>query len=231
MKVKFEPSQINKKPQVSFDIFAQKITKSIKKRENIDLSAFSRELNVFGDIFEKQDNKPIMNKLSKKFAERLVGLGENNLAGIIYSFLIKFNHGNTEFVKEIATNALAIAKRLKDPIHTMARTRDLTNIYRITENGSSKHINALYNEKRALMDVINNYDNISKKHKTIKTELKPKENYEKVLCSVLAEIAKFKQKDNPKQALEELKLAKQIISKFEPGNISEQIDKLLKELS
>lgn len=231
MKVKFDPSQINKKPQVSFDIFAQKITKSVKKKEEIDLSAFSNELNVLGDVFEKQNNKYVMNKSSKKLAESLVGLGENNLAGIIYSFLIKFNQGNTELVKDLATNALAIAKRFKDPIHTMARARDLANIYKYTENGSSNHIKALYEEKRALQDIVNNYNTINKRHKTVKTEIKPRENYDKLLCSVLIEIAQTTYKSNPKQALEELNLAKQIISKYESGNITEQIDKLLKELS
>lgn len=231
MKVKFNAANLNKNPKAAFDIFTQKITKSIKKKENIDLSAFSHELHAIGDIFEKQNNKKQMNNISKNFAQQLVGMKENNLAGIIYSFLIKFNLENNNLVKELATNALAIAKRFHDPVHIMARTRNLADIYHKTEPGSPQHLKILYEEKRAIRDVIKNYDNLGSRYKTVKTELKPIENYEQMLCMVLVSIAKIVKKTNPKQAIEELTLAQNVMSKYEKGNISYQIDRMLKELT
>ena len=48
---------------------------------------------------------------------------------------------------------------------------------------------------------------------------------------VLVSIAKIVRKTNPKQAIEELTLAQNVISKYEKGNISYQIDRMLKELT
>lgn len=231
MAIKFNPQKLNNNAKASFDIFAQKVTRSIKKKEDINLSAFSNELHTLGDVFEKQNNKNGMNKASKNFAQQLVGLKENNLAGIVYSFLIKFNQGNNKLVKELATNALAIAKRFHDPVHIMARTRNLADIYHQTEPGSQNHLKMLYEEKRAIRDVIKNYDKLGERHKTVKTGLKPVENYEQMLSMVLVSIAKIIKKTNPKQAIEELTLAQNIMAKHEKGNISYQIDRLLSELT
>ena len=231
MAIKFNPQKLNNNAKASFDIFAQKVTRSIKKKEDINLSAFSNELHTLGDVFEKQNNKDGMNKASKNFAQQLVGLKENNLAGIVYSFLIKFNQGNNKLVKELATNALAIAKRFHDPVHIMARSRNLADLFHKTEPGSQNHLKMLYEEKRAIRDVIKNYDSIDKRYKTVKTQLKPIQNYEQMLCIVLVSIAKILKKTNPTQAIEELTLAENIMSKYEKGNLTYQIKRLLNELT
>ena len=231
MKVKFSTGKLTQNPKSAFDIFTQKITRSVKRKDNIDLSDFSHELYTLGDVFEKQNNKELMNKASKNFAQQLVNLKEDNLAGIIYSFLIKFNEGNNELVKELATNALAIAKRFHDPVHIMARSRNLADLFHKTEPGSQNHLKMLYEEKRAIRDVIKNYDSIDKRYKTVKTQLKPIQNYEQMLCIVLVSIAKILKKTNPTQAIEELTLAENIMSKYEKGNLTYQIKRLLNELT
>lgn len=91
MKLEFNMQRIARNPVASFDIFSQKVTKSIKKKEKVDASTFSCELMGIGDVFEKQGKKPVMNKMAQRLAETLVNMGDSNLSGIIYSFLIKFN--------------------------------------------------------------------------------------------------------------------------------------------
>ena len=231
MKVKISPKIFSKNPKSAFDVFAQKITRSVKRKDNIDLSAFSNELYTLGEVFEKQNSKELMNKVSRNFAQQLVNLKEDNLAGIIYSFLIKFNEGNNKLIKELATNALAIAKRFHDPIHTMARTRNLADLYSKTEPGSQNHLKMLYEEKRAIRDVITNYDHIDKRYKTVKSRIKPIQNYEQMLSAVLVSIAKILKQTNPKQALEELTLAQKIMSKYEKDSLTYQINRLLEELT
>ena len=39
--------------------------------------------------------------------------------------MIRLNPKHTTVVEQVATNALAIAKRLNDPVHIMARANDL----------------------------------------------------------------------------------------------------------
>ena len=53
MKLEFNPQRIVKNPGKSFDIFSQKVMKSIKRQEKVDASAFSCELMSIGDVFEK----------------------------------------------------------------------------------------------------------------------------------------------------------------------------------
>ena len=174
MKLEFNMQRIARNPVASFDIFSQKVTKSIKKKEKVDASTFSCELMGIGDVFEKQGKKPVMNKMAQRLAETLVNMGDSNLSGIIYSFLIKFNKDNAKIAEQIALNALAIANRQKDSIHIMARSYDLKEIYKQTEYGSEKHLKALYGEKRALKDIVTNYDNVIKKYRTVTREAKPK---------------------------------------------------------
>ena len=58
----------------------------------------------------------------------------------MYSLLLRINPKNSPIIEQIARNALLIAKRLHDPVHIMARANDLKEIYKITENGSKKHL-------------------------------------------------------------------------------------------
>ena len=89
----------------------------------------------------------------------------------------------------------------------------------------------LYEEKRAIRDVITNYDHIDKRYKTVKSGIKPIQNYEQMLSAVLVSIAKILKKTNPKQALEELTLAQKIMSKYEKGSLTYQINRLIEKLT
>lgn len=231
MKVIFNTNKMEKNAHKSFDVFADKITKAVKKKQTIDKSAFSCELMTMGDIFEKQDKKPVLNKLSMRFAEALVNLGNENLAGVIYSFLIKFNQGNKELIEDLAVKALAIAKRAKDPVHTMARANDLRGIYKYSENQAPLYRKALFDEKRALNDIITKYSTIEKRYNTITRELKPKESYELLLADVLLDIVETIKKQEPIRAKEELMNAERILSHFEEGKLTKRLMRLKQELN
>ena len=231
MKLEFNPQRIVKNPGKSFDIFSQKVMKSIKRQEKVDASAFSCELMSIGDVFEKQGKKPVMNKMAQRLAETLVNIGDSNLSGIIYSFLINFNKDNAKIAEQIALNALAIANRQKDSIHIMARSYDLKEIYKQTEYGSEKHLKALYGEKRALKDIVTNYDNVIKKYRTVTREAKPKETYELMLCENIFEIIEILKKKEPKRALEELNQLKEAVSRIKQQGTKEKNLRRIKELS
>ncbi|CCZ50254.1 TPA: hypothetical protein CPT92_08825 [Candidatus Gastranaerophilales bacterium HUM_13] len=231
MKLEFNMQRIARNPVASFDIFSQKVTKSIKKKEKVDASTFSCELMGIGDVFEKQGKKPVMNKMAQRLAETLVNMGDSNLSGIIYSFLIKFNKDNAKIAEQIALNALAIANRQKDSIHIMARSYDLKEIYKQTEYGSEKHLKALYGEKRALKDIVTNYDNVIKKYRTVTREAKPKETYELMLCDNIFEIIEILKKKEPKRALEELNQLQEAVSRIKQQGTKEKNLRRIKELS
>ena len=200
-------------PNKSFDIFSQQVLKNIKKGEKSNLKEFTNRLTSFTDTFET--NKDIMNKKSKKFAETLVGLNKDNLASIVYSFLIKVNRGNVDIIEEFATNALKIAKRLKDSVHIMARSNDLREAYKIIPPKNEKFMSVLYDEKHALKDIINNYDKLQKQSKN----LKPKENYQALLAEVKCDIAKCHKDQNlAKQEFAEAKELYEMLGLQEKAN-------------
>lgn len=176
------PINFKANPEKSFEVFSQQVLKSAKRGQKTNLKDFTKRLTSFTDTFES--NKDVMNKKTKKFAETLVSLNNDSLASVVYSFLIKLNHGNLAVVEEFATNALKIAKRLKDPVHVMARANDLREVYKIVPPKGDKFINVLYDEKQALKDIIKNYDSIQAKSK----KLKPKENYKTLLAEVQFDI-------------------------------------------
>ena len=105
--------------------------------------------------------------------------------------MIRLNPKHTTVVEQVATNALAIAKRLNDPVHIMARANDLKEIYRISQPGSAKHLKSLQTEKRALNDICNNYQNVQKRYRTLSRKMRPVEAYELKLAAIRYEIAKF----------------------------------------
>ena len=79
MKLEFNPQRIVKNPGKSFDIFSQKVMKSIKRQEKVDASAFSCELMSIGDVFEKQGKKPVVDP--SIFDGKIIVIGANVPAG------------------------------------------------------------------------------------------------------------------------------------------------------
>ena len=230
MKLFYKPGHINSNPKNAYKLMQNIVTNGIKQKQSIDDISFYAELHAIGDSFTRQNQLTEMNKSSKRFAELLVSLGNGKLAGIIYSFLIKLNYNNPELVEQLATNGLAIAKRFNDPVHKMARAENLVKIYEKTQFGQTKHIQMLYTEKRALVQICKDYDKANNKFQTITRKMKPFENYEKMLSAIKIKIAELIMNDKPKDAIRELKEAKEIISKYGTGANLKKINNLLNKL-
>lgn len=220
-------SMLPKKALLSLEA---KIIKKATQKESINISTFSNELHKIGDQFIRRSELESLNKHGKRFAENLVNLGRNNLAGIIYSLLIRVNPKHSTIVEQIATNALTIAKRFNDPIHIMARANDLKEIYKITDPGSKKHIDILQTEKRALTEICTNYEGVKKRYKSVCREMRPLKSYELKLAAIKFEVAEILQKENKPEAIKELEGAYKIINKHGSGRLSNEIDRLLGEL-
>jgi len=218
-------------PNQAYDTFKSKVQQTAKMKKEIDACLFSTQLHSIGGRFVTPQQINSFNKNSKGFAEQLVNLGYNNIAGIIYSFLIKINEGKPEIIQPLAEKALAIAKRQHDPVHIMARALDLKKVYEQTQYGEKKHISLLYDIKRSLKDICKDYDKVKLRHKTVKTHMKPVESYEKMLVAIKIEIAELLTGKNNKEAEKELLGAYEIIKKYPQGNYYNKIQKLLAKLS
>lgn|SRR5574344_457582 len=215
------------KPKDEYLSFVKGVNKMINRGGTVNFKDFSKKLSLLSDTFEKQNSKDYFTIVFQGFAERLVGMKQTSLAGIVYSFLIKHNQGKPEISEKIAQNALALAKKTNDPIHIMARTHDLRKIYQNMEYGSAKHLKMLRDERKALKTIVEHYEHSSKNFKTLTREVKPKEVYEEMLASVQVKIAKLIQKDSPKDAIQSFENARSIYLSL--GNNSE-VDFVAKEI-
>lgn len=230
MAIHFDAKLAHKNPSQYLDSFTRIVTKSISRNQEVNPKTFSYTLHEIKDVFEIQGEKHVFNKKAKRLAETLVSTKNNNLAGIVYSILIKLNQNDMRAVEEYATNAFIIAKRLHDPVHVMARANDLKQIYKITSPNKEKLISVLYDEKRALSEICTNYDKIKNRYKTLSRELQPKEAYMGMLNGIRVEIAQAIKDSNPKLAKEELLHAQDYFSSIDGGKYSKKIAHLLSEL-
>lgn len=229
IKITFTPKQLNN-PESAFQYLSKKVISSSKKKEQVDPSSFYAMLTSIGDKFEKNSQRELMNKNSKRLAEQLVSFGNGTLAGIIYSFLIKLNCRKTEVLEQLAYNALAVAKRFHDPVHIMARCEDLNKVLVQKDSKSPQRLKILFEEKRALSDICKNYDKIENRYKTITRKLKPVDVYENMLCNVKIRIAKYLKDSNKVQALQELSEANEIATKLEKTDTIKAIARITKEI-
>lgn len=214
----------------AFDAFEHQVTKIVSKKEDIEPSTFTDSLNKLFDKFISNNKIEKMNKNCTKLAEKLVGFGNGKLAAIIYSALIKANSNNPELVEQFATNGLAIAKRFHDPVHIMARCDDLRKIYSIKSPNSEKLLRILYEEKRALNEISNNYEGAKNRFNSLSRKMKPVENYKIMLAAIKIQIAKIIKSSKPKGSIQELQESYGILTKIEKGKYTEEIEKLLSEL-
>ena len=213
-------------PQKRLDDFSSIILKRLQKNKPVDAGEFADELHNISEHFSTPEQKTLLTRGARKLAEGLVNLQNGNLAGIVYSFLIKVNKGNNKVVEELATNALAIAKRIDDPIHVMARANDLKEVYKYTEPRSPRRVKIMYEEKRALVRIVNDYDRLSQRTAS-RRGMKPKEGYMEKLAAVKMEIGQaLFEKDN-KLARKELEEALEMYKILGEGKNSEKIQKLL----
>ena len=215
----------------SFDNFSSIILNRVKTNKVVNPVQFTNDLRDFGDKFIAQEQKQVMNRKSKWLAETLVGLKNLNLAGRVYSYLIKFNKGNNKMIEEFAQNGLIIAKRLSDPLHIMARANDLKEIYKYTKPASDKHLRVLYDEKRALSDIVKDYEGARKRNVATTRDLRPVDSYEEKLAAIKVEIAEvlIKREDFTNAKIE-LKEALAMYEKIGEGPNSEKIRNILKNL-
>ncbi|MCM1338566.1 MAG: hypothetical protein NC191_02715 [Muribaculaceae bacterium] len=224
------PKILRGNPEQIFRTFRTGVSNTVQNNRPINYKAFSCELNDICEVFEKEHRQKELNRVAMRFAESLVGLGNQSLAGIVYSVLIKLNQNNPEIVEQLAIKALAIAKRQHDPIHTMARANDLKRIYKVAAPGSEKHLKALYTAKRALVDICSNYEKVKLRYQSVSTKMKPLEKYEIMLASIRVEISKAIKSKTPQLAESELTSARETFLKLNHGDRVEEIDKLLSSL-
>ena len=206
-------NSINTPVTKKLEIYASQSEKKIKAGKVPTAKDFSAGLYKYRRALENEPNIDSLIKKISLFAERLVGIGYSDLAGIVYSFLLKIAP-DMKLTEEIAIKELALAKRTRDPIHICARISDIEKIYKSKAPKSPEHIKWLRENTKHLRKLINHYDHAKRNYKTIKTEAKPIEYYQRAFANSNLNLAKATMQQTPKEALQEIQESIEIIKKL-----------------
>lgn len=221
---KISPDKVRK----NFEIFLSQTEKKLNRGQKTDIKDFSTDLYRFSSAFEKTPEADILVKKANQFAEKFTSNGNNNFAGVIYSFLLKVVK-NPKIVETLAVKQLAIAKRTNDPIHIMARTADIRKVYQEIAPNSPEHLKWLREEVRSIRKVINHYEHSTKNFKSVSRDVRPKEFYEEMLGFILVDVGKILKKQSPKEAMPVMLEAKEIFAKLNNEKALDFVNQLIKE--
>ena len=180
----------------------------------IKTEQFARDLYIVGRKCKGIDKENILTNCLDALAEKMKSVKQDNLAGIIYSFLIKFNENNPMLLKEFASKALCIAKKQKDSVHVAARTGELCQVYKTYDIHGENYLACLNLRKKALNDICSNYDTVGKRFRTISRKINTKDTYNELLIRTKLDIARELIVTNKPEAKKELLAAYRDFQEF-----------------
>lgn len=150
---------------------------------------FARDLFIAGEKCKTPEKENLLNNCLTSLADKMIDAKQNDLAGIIYSFLIKFNKDNLITLKQLIPKALKIAEMQKDSIHVAARTGELCQIYKTYDIHGANYLACLNLRKKALTDICSNYDTVGERFRTISRQKNDKDTYLELLIKTKYDIA------------------------------------------
>lgn len=142
--------------------------------------------------YQTQYNK---NGLFRDFLVRLeafaLGMEDANLldiAGMVFSKLAKLPTTD-EMKEQFLRGGLRIARKQRDPIHTLARIVDLKKLYEKNGDNDSRY-RMLFAEEKALTTIVENFGQAQKKYRTVSKQTSSLSRYRIQLARTKVEIAK-----------------------------------------
>lgn len=173
-------------------------------KDAIKTELFARDLYIVGRKCKGIEKENILTNCLAALAEKMRAAKQDNLAGIIYSFLIKFNENNPGLLKEFASKALDIAKEQKDSVHVAARTGELCQVYKAYDIHGANYLACLNLRKKALSDICSDYNTVGKRFRTISRQMNTKDTYNELLVRTKLDIVNELIVTNKQEAKKEL---------------------------
>jgi len=169
-------------------------------------------------------------KEADNLVDNLIEKQNNELAGVVVSFLCKITEFIPNLLENFAAKGYALAKENDDVVHMTARLNELRKIYMGKPDKLYKYIQVLYKQEGCLEELTKNYEHAKMNYKTASREIAPKRRYEVMLAYVRTEIGKLTRKKHPHHALEKLLKAKQTFINSGNEKCVKYIELLLKEI-
>lgn len=160
-----------------------------RQNEPIKPKAFASDLYGIGEKCKTPERETVLNDYLISLADNMMNLKQDNLAGIIYSFLIKFNKDNPVKLKQILPKALDCAKMHDDSVHIAARCEDLSKIYQCYEIHGENYLSCLKARKNALKRICQDYESVKGNYRTISRQPNSRDKYVELLIRTKIDIA------------------------------------------
>lgn len=186
----------------------------VRSNEPIKPEKLARDLYVVGNKCKTPEKGNILTNCLTALAEKMLNMKQDNLAGVIYSFLIKFNKDNLIVLKKLVPKALEIAQMQKDSVHVAARTGELAQIYKNYDIHGTNYLKCLHVRKQALKDICSNYDTVGDRFRTISRQINKKDTYIELLIKTKIDIANELMVTNKSDAKRELLSAYKKLNMF-----------------
>lgn len=160
-----------------------------RQGKNINPRNLACDLYDIGEKSKTPEREPILNNCLISLAEKMMNLKQDNLAGVVYSFLIKFNKDNPIQLKQILPKALECAEKHNDSVHVAARCDDINKIYQYYEIHGQNYLDCLNLRKQSLEKICSDYDSVKNKYRTISRKLNSRDKYVDLLIRTKVDIA------------------------------------------
>lgn len=192
---------------------ANQIKKTLHNMQNYEYNPFyrnqrikpetlSHDLHTIGDQCNTAQLKTLLNRTFINIAESMTQAKQDNIAGIIYSYLLKTNTNDFQLIETVGVKALKIAQKQKDSVHIASRANELANIYKYKDQ--DKYLQYLTIKRDAMRDVCTNYETAGDRYRTVSRVYKTKDAYVLTLIRTEIDIAKVFMDTKPEVARHEL---------------------------
>ena len=162
----------------------------------------------------------------------LVGLenrGLTDIAGIIYSGLVKIPTLTYETKEDIILKGLKNAKNNGDNVHALARIVDLKYLYKNCK-AKKKFIKTLFEEEKILKSIVDEYEKNKSAYRTVARSMSSIEKYNFKLATSKVDLGKALLRTNPEMAYAKLEEAQRIFLKQKKNKEADFVSDLIQQI-
>ena len=198
----------NKKPD------AQYVSSQLKRYENQ-----YKKINALESFMEN----------TSKLLVGLENRGLTDIAGIIYSGLVKIPTLSYEIKEDIILKGLKNAKNNGDSVHVLARIVDLKYLYKNCK-AKKKFIKTLFEEEKILKTIVDEYEKNKSAYRTVARSMSPIEKYNFKLATSKVDLGKALLRTNPEMAYAKLEEAQRIFLKQKKNKEADFVSDLIQQI-
>ena len=194
-----------------------------------DLHYVSSQLQRYENQYKKINALESFLEKASKLAVGLETRGMTDLAGIIYSGLVKIPTLPLEIREDIILKGLENAKNNEDNVHVLARIVDLKYLYKVGKS-KKKYIKTLFAEEKILKSIVNEYEKNKLAYRNLARDMSPIEKYNFLLATSKVDLGKALLRTNPEMAYAKLEEAQRIFLKQKKIKEAEFVSNLIQQI-